>query len=95
MVKKNIYEWRCFLFIGFVVFLVLSSMMQVLMLLGYSVFVIAPWVMMFSGILLYAYDRFAGLYTGGKPRPDGKADAAGGRGVNGCLPDLYCTVREQ
>lgn len=62
--KKDIYEWICFLFIGFVAFLVLSSVLQALLLPDYSAFLKAPLALVFSWVLLYAYGKYARLYTG-------------------------------
>lgn len=64
--NKDIYEWIRFLFIGFVAFLVLSSVLQALLLLDYSAFLKASLALGFSWALLYAYGKYVRLYMGGK-----------------------------
>lgn len=62
MCKRNIYEWGCFLFIGVMLFIILSGIFQEILIHDYPVLIKILLALLFSCILLYLYKRFLILY---------------------------------
>lgn len=62
MCKRNIYEWGCFLFIGVMLFIILSGIFQEILMHDYPVLIKILLALLFSCILLYLYKRFLILY---------------------------------